>query len=117
MALPKKGLRNITVDDVKYAWSITGTDDGISLSIIPIKRQNRLIRAYFEYHSKVTHEWILPDGGKGQAAKQQIVVTGYIVRQVILHAITKGWEAAGNIPVFNLGSMDNEVDLRIEQNN
>ncbi|QEC78272.1 hypothetical protein [Mucilaginibacter ginsenosidivorax] len=114
MTLPKKGLRNITVDNIKYAWSTTGTDDAISLSIIPMKQQNRVITAYFEYHSKVTHEWILPDGGKGQGAKQKIVITGYIVRQVILHAIAKGWEATGNIPVFNLGWMDNDVDLKIE---
>jgi hypothetical protein len=70
MALPKKGLRNITVDDVKYAWSTTGGDGWISLSIIPGKQQNRLITATFDYHSKVTHEWISLNGDKGQALKQ-----------------------------------------------
>ncbi|HSU52203.1 MAG TPA: hypothetical protein VLJ41_16465 [Segetibacter sp.] len=31
MALPKIGLRNIIVDDVKYAWKITGNDGWIDL--------------------------------------------------------------------------------------
>lgn len=111
MALPKKGLRNITVDDVKYAWAASGNDGYIGLSIIPVKQQNRLITAAFDYHSKVTSEWVSPDGIKGQALKQQIVITGYIVRQVILHAIKNGWDPQGNVAVLNLGAMDDKIDI------
>ena len=113
MALPKKGLRNIVVDNVKYAWNATGNDGWISLSIIPIKQPNLLIRASFRYHSKVVREYILPDGIKVQSYKQQIRITGYIVRQVILHAIERGWDPMGNGAVLNLGAMDDKVDLRI----
>ncbi len=114
MALPKKGLRKVAVDNVKYAWNTTGNDRCISLSIIPINQQNRLIMATFDYHSKITHEWISPDGYKGQALKQQIIITGYIVRQVILHAIKTGWDPMGDVAVLNLGAMDNKIDIRVE---
>lgn len=115
MALPKKGLRNIIVDNVKYAWNTTGNDGWISLSISTIKQPNRLITAFFHYHSKVTHEYIMPNGGKAQSLKQQISITGYIVRQVILYAIETGWDPMGNVGVLNLGAMDDKVDLRIER--
>jgi hypothetical protein len=113
MALPKKGLRNIIVDNVKYAWNTTGNDGWISLSIIPIKQPNLLIRASFGYHSKVVREEILPNGSKAQALKQQIRITGYIIRQVILYAIKTGWDPMGDVAVLNLGAMDDKVDLRI----
>ena len=114
MTLSKKGLRNITVNNLKYAWSTTGNDHGIGLSIIPITQQNCLITAFFNYHSKVMYDWVSPDGYKAQSLKQQIVITGYIVRQVILHAIKKGWDPMGSVAVLNLGAMDDKVDLKIE---
>ena len=114
MALPKKGLRNIIVDNVKYAWNTTGNDDWISLSIIPIKQPNRLISASFGYHSKV-QEYILPNGGKTEGSKQQISITGYIVRQVILYAIETGWDPMGDVAVLKLGAMDDKIDIRIER--
>ena len=113
MALPKKGLRNINVDDVKYAWRVTGNDDYIDLYIFPIKQPNRLINARFDYHSKVTREYILPDGIKGYSLKQQISITSYIVRQVILYAIETGWGPMADVAVLYLGAMDDKVDLRI----
>jgi len=113
MALPKKGLRNIVVDNVKYAWNTTGNDGWISLSIITIKQPNRLLTASFHYHSKVTHEYIMPNGGKAQGLKQQICITGYIVRQVILYALNTGWDPAKDVAVLNLGAMDDKVDLRL----
>ena len=50
MALPKKGLRNIVVDDVKYAWKITGNDGWIDLYIFSIKQPNSIINACFSCH-------------------------------------------------------------------
>jgi len=114
MALPKKGLRKINVDNVIYVWNTTGNDGWISLSIIPMMQQNRLITATFDYHSKVTDEWISPNGYKGEALKQQIMITGYIVRQVISHAIKIGWDPMGDVAVLNLGAMDNKIDIRVE---
>jgi hypothetical protein len=115
MVLPKKGLRNITVNNVKYAWNTTGRDSGIGLTVVPRKHQNRIITAGFSYHSKMVSEHILPDGNKVQTFKQQIIITGYIVRQVILYAIQTGWDPKGDIIVLNLGAMDDKIDIRIDQ--
>lgn len=113
MTLPKKGLRNITVNNVKYAWNVTGNDGSIGLSIIPVKHQQRMITAGFSYHSKLINEQVLSSGDKVQSFKQQLIITGYIVRQVILYAIQTGWDPMGNVTVLNLGAMDDKVDLRI----
>lgn len=117
MTLPKKGLRNIIVDHVKYAWSTTGNDGWIGLSIIPVKQQHALITATFGYHSKVIREYSLPDGSEGKVLMQQLIITGYIVRQVILYAIKMGWNPMGAIVILNLGVMDEKIDLRIEHKN
>lgn len=113
MALPKKGLRKIVVDDIKYAWNTTGNDDFISLSIATIDHPNRILTAIFKYHSKVTREEIMPNGGKAWSLEQQISITGYIVRQVILYAIRSGWDPRGDVSLLQLGPMDDKVDLRI----
>jgi hypothetical protein len=59
------------------------------------------------------HEYIMPNGGKAQGLKQQICITGYIVRQVILYAIKNGWDPMGDVAVLHLGAMDDKVDLRL----
>jgi hypothetical protein len=100
MTLPKKGLRSIVVDKVKYAWKITGRDENIGLSKIPRGHQDRIISAAFDYHSKVYHEQIFLDGTKTQAARQQIIITNYIVRQVILYAFKTGWNPKGDVRIF-----------------
>lgn len=113
MALPKKGLRKIVVDDIKYVWNTTGNDNFISLSISTIDHPNRIITATFYYHSKVTNEYIMPNGVKAWSLKQQISITGYIVRQVIIYAIKSGWDPRGDVSLLKLGTMDDKVDLRI----
>mgnify|MGYP000152979684 FL=1 len=47
MAFPKKGLRKITVDDTKYAYSITGNDDYISLSIGLLEKNGEILKGSF----------------------------------------------------------------------
>jgi hypothetical protein len=42
------------------------------------------------------------------------MITGYIVRQVILHAIKIGWDPMGDVAVLNLGAMDNKIDIKVE---
>jgi hypothetical protein len=115
MALPKKGLRYIVVDKLRYAWKTTGNDHGIDLYITPVNQPNSLLSARFDYHSKVTREYIMPDGIEARSLKQQISITGYIVRQVILHAIKTGWDPKGDVAVLNLGVMDDKIDIRVEE--
>jgi hypothetical protein len=113
MTLPKQGLRNITVENVSYAWNVTGNDGWMHLSVIPTVLQNNLVTATFDYHSKVVSTFITADGTSGASMKQQLIITGYVVRQVILHALKTGWVPTEKGTVLNLGHMDDYIDLRI----
>ena len=112
MALPKKGLRKISVDNILYAWNTTGNDGFINLSIIPIKKQDRLLKCTFEYHSKEISTSMTESGIEISHYIQQIQITNYIVRQVILFALNNGWSDKAKI--MNLFDMNKKIDLRIE---
>ncbi|WP_310395023.1 hypothetical protein [Hymenobacter sp.] len=113
MALPKKGLRKITVDNFRYAWSATGNDGWISLSIAPLDNVGQLLTTVFDYHSKIVGELRTPTGKHlGYATKQQLLITPFIIRQIIQIALKK----AGNqprSPPFNLPGVENMIDLRL----
>ena len=91
MALPKKGLRKIVVNDPKFAWSATGNDDYINLSIVPFEKNGQLLTSNFKYHFKQISQTGLEDGSKVTHLKQQFIITPFIVRQVILYGLINGW--------------------------
>ena len=114
MALPKKGLRKITVDNFRYAWSATGNDGWISLSIAPLDNLGQLLTTAFGYHSKVVGELRRPTGEHiGYSVKQQLLVTPYIIRQIIQTALKKGWQPAVKGPPFSLPGVEKIIDLRL----
>ena len=114
MALPKKGLRKITVNDCRYTWSATGNDEVIHLSILSLDKPSRLLTTMFGYHSKVTGN--LHDAtGKviGYSAKQQLIITPYIVRQVVQHALDQGWNPKEEGSQLCLPNIEEMIDLRL----
>jgi len=111
MTLPKKGLRNIIVNNIKYKWNAKGGDDIIHLSIIPYTNQSQVLSCSFEYHSKKISTTIIETAIEISHLKQQTQITNYIVRQVILFAINNGW--SDNEREVNLGKMDNKINWRI----
>ena len=114
MALPKKGLRKITVDNFRYAWSATGNDDFISVSVAPLDNVGQLLSTAFDYHSKATAPLIREDGLLiGFAYEQQLTITPYIIRQLIQHALSVGWNPTAKGPQFNLRSVEDLLDLRL----
>lgn len=113
MALPKKGLRKITVENVRYVWNTTGNDGWISLSIRHIDGDGQLLTAVFDYHSEKIGEFTLLDNSVGTSWKQRMLITPFIVRQVILYALTQGWTPTQKAPQLNLGSLDGVIDLRL----
>ncbi|MBD2767581.1 hypothetical protein IC235_06715 [Hymenobacter sp. BT664] len=114
MALPKKGLRKITVNDCRYAWSVTGNDYVVHLSIVPLDNLGRLLTTEFGYHSKLTGK-LHDTAGKviGYSTKQQLIITPYIVRQVIQYALSKGWEPKEKGPQLHLPDIEGMIDLRL----
>jgi len=115
MALPKKGLRKITVGDFRYAWSATGNDGWISLSVAPLDNQGQLVTTAFGYHSAVTGISEGPNGNKITHTKQQLIITPHIVRQVIEYALKDGWNPAKPGPQLNLRNVEAKLDLRLKR--
>ncbi|RAJ77275.1 hypothetical protein CLV59_10741 [Chitinophaga dinghuensis] len=113
MTLPKKGLRNITVERRKYAYSVTGTDGGLSLSIIPRSRQDNLLTAAFDYHSVPKNSKVLPNRISITSHLEGLTITGYVVRQVILYALATGWDPQLKGGLMRLGRLDDKIDLRL----
>ena len=113
MTLPKKELRKITIDNFRYAWSATGNDGWISLSIAPLDDQGQLITTSFVYHSAVTGVSYASDGSKTTHMKQQLIVTPHIVRQVIEYALKQGWNPTEKGPQLNFRNIEDKLDLRL----
>jgi len=112
MALPKKGLRKITVGNFRYAWSATGNDDFISLSIVPFDNEGQLLSTAFGYHAKTVSVSHSADGRRTTSTIQQLIITPYIVRQVIEYALLKGWNPRKKGPQLNL-PVEEAIDLRL----
>ncbi len=104
MALPRKGLRKITVEDQDYHWIASGNDGWIDLFVESRDKGGRLLSAKFEYHHA--------EGDKG--LQQQFVVTPGIVSQVILHGKSQGWNPEEKGKPFDLGQMDDKIELGIK---
>jgi hypothetical protein len=113
MALPNKGLRKITIGKSRFAWSATGNDGWISLTIAPLNNLGQLVTTAFSYHSKATSITQTLDGRQIIHAKQQLIITPYIVRQVIEYALQEGWNPQEKGPQFVLHNMEGKIDLRL----
>jgi hypothetical protein len=76
----QKKRRKITVGDHDFFWVATGNDGYIDLCVSSeIKGSPKLLTA-FDYHYDA------------QSSAKQFVVTPFIVRQVIEHALQNGWK-------------------------
>ena len=113
MALPSKGLRKITVGKSRYAWSATGNDGWISLIIAPLSNPGQLVTTALGYHSKATSSTQTPDGRQIIHTKQQLIITPYIVRQVIECALQEGWNPKEKGPQLVLHNVEGKIDLRL----
>jgi hypothetical protein len=79
MALPKKGLRKITVDNHLYAWSATGNDEGIGLTVASVACTGQLLTGRFEYHSKPIGASISRDGSILFDGRHRLVIALWVL--------------------------------------
>jgi hypothetical protein len=100
MALPKKGLRKITVDNVRYAWSATDNDEYIGLTVISLDKEGQVLSTGFSYHTGVTDGYYSFE--EQTSDRQPFIITPGIVRQVIEYALLKGWKPLVKGPHFYL---------------
>lgn len=116
VALPKKKLRHITVGDVRYAWSATGNDGWISLTVCPCEFDGQILCTSFGYQ-------YFPDSRREERHFQtgEVICTSYplnqhkiitpaVVRQVIKYAIKHGWQPEDK-GLFKLPTLDGVIEL------
>lgn len=110
MALPKKGSRNIVVDEVKYRWMGDAAkfegDDFAFLFIELSDDPRQKIKASFSWtklnaaYKKVNHK----------LSKVFDRPPSFVVRQTILYALENGWKPEEGGGVLDLGNLDDKLD-------
>jgi hypothetical protein len=70
MALPKKGSRLIKVDGIEYRWIVTPDDVGLGIMVELAENPGQRMGAGFEYGN---------------------IISPWLVRKAILHALENGW--------------------------
>lgn len=115
MALPKKGLRKIVVNDVEYVWRVRliGYDD-INLTIALASNQQRML----QYATSVVERYTVleerEDGSQWLKSSGQLnSITSKMVREIILVALKNGWEKAEE-GVFSIRNFIFKVDTALE---
>ena len=110
MALPKKGSRSITVDNIKYRWVGDLTNfEGENFGVLLIELYNeprQKIRATFSW-TQISREY------KKVNQKLSKVFDNpppYIVRQTILYGLMIGWKPYSGGGLLDLGNLDHKLD-------
>lgn len=111
MAFTKKKKRRIVVGDREYFWSATGDDGWINLRVMTDVNGGQQLWCMFEYHHDRT-----PQGDGSVSLTNQFVVTPFIVRQAIEYGLSQGWTPLSGGGELRLGHIDDNVDLRLDQN-
>lgn len=115
MAFNKKNKRKITVDENVYYWSATGDDDCIGLCVMTDSQAGSKLFCGFDYHH-IPVKSETASGLEYTALTDQFVITPFIVRQVVLYALSQGWKPFEKGVDLKLGAMDDKIDLRLDKN-
>ena len=67
-------------------------------------------------HCTLSYHYDETPQGNGIALSNPLIVTPYIIRQTIDYGLTQGWQPLLLGPELRLGRIDNQIDLRLEQN-
>lgn len=111
MAFPKKGLRKITVDGVKYGYVVSGNDGWIDFYIGLLERNGEILTGKFSYHSIE-----MPDDESDVASpdwRQTIQITPKTIMKIIEYGLKNGWDPHEKTGLMNLRDMDEKVELNL----
>lgn len=115
MAFPKKGMRKITVNDVKYAYNITGNDDFISYSIGLLDKNGQILTGTFSYNSNIVTHFERNGIIKSWSIHQRITITPKTICQVIKYGLKNGWNPTLNKGQLNLGNIEDQIELNLNE--
>lgn len=118
MAIPKKGLRTITVQGKKFGWISSGTDNGVYIVVVALpQRTGRKLVWGTAYYYRPPEP--IPDRSgqntAGYGYKNITTITPYIVRQVIDHALQQGWDPDTPAKDWFFLKKETVIDLRLPE--
>ena len=116
MAFPKKGLRKITLDGVKYGYNVTGNDGWISFSIGLLNENGEILTGAFSYNEHTITNFEKNGEIRSWSVYQRIKITPNTIRQVIEYGLKSGWNPEKNKGQIRLGNMDDKIDLNLKNN-
>jgi hypothetical protein len=114
MAFPKKGLRKITVDGVKYGYHVTGNDGFISIAIELFGTAGEILTCYLDYHATMTTNYREDGTIRSWSAFQRTTITPDTIRQIIVLGLQDGWNPNLNRGQKHLGSIDDKINLKLK---
>lgn len=92
MAIPKKGLRKITVNNIVYLWSVNSTRENLSITICSETEQDKILKYYEAYAYQVKHPAQFFDNTKQTYSAQMNVVSNRLITEIITTAIANNWK-------------------------
>lgn len=99
MALPRKGSRCISVEDITYRWVVSPNDGFMVLTVELADHPGHQLRAHFGYQD------ILKPKRAGEYATvgQLRSITPAVVHSLIFTALNRGWQPSRRgLPPFQL---------------
>ena len=96
----------------RYRWScVDELGQWQLLEIVPETAPRQVLSAIFEMHYVLYKTVEHADGAVTRLGRQTFWVNQTIVRKVILYALMMGYKPDTDGPEFELGGMDDKIDL------
>ncbi len=115
MAFPKKGIRKITIDEIKYGYNVTGNDGWISFSVGLLEENGEILTGSFSYHENMVTNFTKDGKINSWSGYPRIKITPNTIRQVIEYGLKNGWNPKINKGQLSLGNLDNKIDLSLAE--
>lgn len=115
MAFPKKGIRKITIDKVKYGYKVTGNDGWISFSIGLLNVNGQILTGTFSYFTNQVPNFEKTGIISSWSCFQRIKITPDTIRKVIEHGLRNGWDPHNNKGQLDLGNIDDKIALNLKK--
>ena len=102
----EKGSRNITVENIKFKWKVTGNDGFVTVVIWPVNEKNIKLIGTFAYHDEYEKNF---DKDVYIKTRGQIIITNRVIRTIIEYIGVK--EILNSKMPVNLGALECLYDI------
>lgn len=109
-----KVTRKITVEGEHYRWAVKDQGDGLILLVKPIAKLSTPLTCSFSIRTAADTETQYGSITPSNGTERLFIITPHVVRQVIVHALQKGWTPAVNGPAVSLYNLDPQDFLKLK---